>query len=64
MKIIATPKKGKDLRTGDLFSSVGPTYWDHHKENHSLGEKVYIRTEQPCPEDQRREDVFKITIKR
>jgi len=47
MKINCTPIKGKDLKPGDLFSTVGSIYWDNIKENKSIGEKVYIRTEIP-----------------
>lgn len=44
MKVIATRVLGRELQPGDLFSSVGPHYWDHIDDNFSLGEKVYIRS--------------------
>ncbi len=47
MKIIATPCKGSDLEPGDLFSTVGPEYWDRYEERRSIGERVYIRTGTP-----------------
>ena len=46
MKIIATKIKGKDLKAGDLFSTASQLYWDNYNNNHSIGEKVYIRTDE------------------
>lgn len=60
MKIVATPIKSQDLKAGDLFSTAGPEYWDREKA--SIGEKVYVRTETPCPEDQFDEAVFLLEI--
>lgn len=37
---------GRDLKPGDLFSTAGPNYWDQFGKRDSLGERVYIRTEQ------------------
>jgi hypothetical protein len=48
MKIKATPIQGKDLKSGDLFSTAGPFYWNSFQSRNSIGEKVYIRTETPC----------------
>jgi len=53
---------GKDLLPGDLFSSGGPGYWDTAMDKGSVGEKVYIRTNAPCPESQENEPIFRITI--
>lgn len=48
MKIKATAIKGKDLKPGDLFSHLAQGWWDNI-DNGSLGQKVYIRTNAPCP---------------
>ena len=61
MKIKATPIKSEDVKPGDLFSTEGPSYWDHY-DPQSIGEKVYIRTEAPCPEGDRGFVVHKIEI--
>ncbi len=47
MKIKATPIKGQDLKPGDLFSTAGQDYWDNPDPG-SVGEKVYIRTNNPA----------------
>ena len=52
MKILATPVRAMDLRPGDLFSTADQAYWDGIAAHRSIGERVYIRTEEPCPEDQ------------
>lgn len=63
MTIIATKVLGKELKAGDLFSTANQTYWNNIKNNYSIGEKVYIRTEEPCPRDQEDEEIYKIEIK-
>jgi hypothetical protein len=63
MKINATKIMGKDLKPGDLFSTVGQIYWDvSDNDKLRIGEKVYIRTNSPCPKDQLEEPIYKITI--
>ena len=62
MTIQAIKIMAKDLQPGDLFSTAGPIYWSNIKSNHSLGEKVYIRTEEPSPKDQDEEEVYKLII--
>lgn len=65
LKIIATPIKGKYLQPGDLFSTVGPEYWDFYQERESIGEKVYIRTDTSALEAPDSEAiVYKIEIKK
>ena len=64
MKITAEPIKSKNLTAGDLFSTGNQLYWDNHRNNRSIGERVYIRTEEPCPAGQEEEDIFLITIER
>lgn len=65
MTILATPIKAGDLKPGDLFSNVGALYWNQVNTNlmQSIGEKVYIRTIEPCPEDQKDDEVHLITFK-
>ena len=62
MKIKATKIFGKDLKAGDLFFTADQSYWSNIKNNQSIGEKVYIRTEELCPKDQEEEEIYKITI--
>ncbi len=65
IKIKAEEVFSKDLKPGDLFSSYGPDYWEDdlgRLNRQSLGERVYIRTEAPTPEDQAWDRVYKITI--
>lgn len=53
MKIVAVQCKPSDLKPGDLFSSVGPSFWDQahlgvgNKGPGAIGVKTYIRTEVP-----------------
>lgn len=61
MKIIAEPIRGGDLKAGDLFSTVGPEYWDR-AEFPGAGERVYIRTTTPAAPGQEREMVYRIRI--
>jgi hypothetical protein len=44
IRIHATPIIARDLQPGDLFSTVGPEYWDDFPSFPSMGERVYIRT--------------------
>ena len=62
MTIQAIKIMANDLQPGDLFSTAGPEYWGNIKHNRSLGEKVYIRTDEPSPADQDNVELYKITI--
>lgn len=71
MKITATKILARELQPGDLFSTAGQRYWDEFRNlvakaestgHMPVGEKVYIRTEHPCPADQAEVEVFRITI--
>ena len=44
VKIFAKKMTGYDLKPGDLFSTVGPEYWDTAMDKGSAGERVFIRT--------------------
>jgi len=61
MKIIVTKVKGKDLKSGDLFTTANQEYWDNRSPL-ALGEKVYIRTDMPCPENQKEEEIYRVDI--
>ena len=60
MKIIVTLVKAKDLKSGDLFTTASQPYWDNFASHHSIGEKVYIRTDEPTPPDQAEDEIYKI----
>lgn len=63
IKIQATSVLGRDLKPGDLFSTVGPEYWDLVDRLESIGERVYIRMNTPfsnAPDSN--EEVFRIEI--
>ncbi len=61
-KIQAEMILGKDLQPGDLFSTAGPEYWDYAMDRGSVGERVYIRTNAPCPASQGNEPIHRIAI--
>jgi hypothetical protein len=63
MRIKAELIKCKDLKPGDLFSIRGQDYWGVPSQT-AVGEKVYMRTEVPCPIGQAEEDIYLITIDR
>ena len=66
MKIVATSIKAKDLQHGDLFSTMGQMFWNDVMtgENNleAVGQKVYLRTNFPCPLNQEDEEIYKIEI--
>jgi len=62
MRIIATLVRGEELQPGDLFSTLGPEYWDKFPQKAGVGERVYIRTLMPCPVDQRNEQIYRVTV--
>lgn len=62
-RITATPVKGRDLKAGDLFSTLGPIYWRTAMDRGSVGERVYIRTHAPADDFVDADSiVFRITI--
>lgn len=63
MRIKATKIYAENLKAGDLFSFLNQLYWDRIKSKRSIGEKIYIRTEEPCPiAEKEKEEIYKITI--
>jgi len=63
MTITVEPIRASDLQPGDLFSTAGPLYWEL-RDLAAIGEKVYIRTEAPCPAGQENDLVYRIVIER
>ena len=51
-----------DLRPGDLFSTLGPDYWDTALVRGSLGERVYIRTYGAAMPDDVYTPIYRLTI--
>lgn len=63
MKIKAVPIKAKDLKPGDLFSAVGPEYWDHYELRSAVAEKVWLRTDaSPLDNSEDDETVYRIEV--
>ena len=62
MKIIATPCLGKDLKPGELFSTVGQAYWNTMENRKSIGEKVFVRTNNPCEKDDADYPLYRLEI--
>ena len=52
----------KELLPGDVFSTRGESYWSDAMWLGSLGEKAYIRTNVPCPPDQREVPIYRLRI--
>jgi hypothetical protein len=53
--------KGKDLKPGELFSSLSDFYWQN-RDPRSIGERVYIRTDVTLNKAQEEELIYRITI--
>jgi hypothetical protein len=65
VRIRATRIKAGELQPGDLFSTVGQDYWDGACGGKgAMGERVYIRTEDPCPPEQTDEPTYRVTVVR
>lgn len=62
-KVTCEAVAGKDLKPGDLFSTAGPQYWDRFDEAMGVGERVYIRTNNPPhAADDCEKVVYRLTI--
>lgn len=61
MKIHAKEIRAGELKAGDLFSTAPQQYWDS-RDPEAIGEKVYLRTETPCPQEQEDVVVYLVTI--
>lgn len=64
LRIEANKVKGADLNAGDLFSTANQDYWDkvNRNDEKTIGEKVYIRTSEPCPENQKHQEIYRLTV--
>lgn len=62
MRIFATPVKCGELKPGDLFSTAGQWYWDTYDPD-TVGQRVYIRTDKPCPPDQAEGTIYRVRIR-
>lgn len=61
LRLRAEEIKASDLKPGDLFSIAPPGYWDQAFTD-TVGEKVFIRTEAECIEEERNLTVTRIII--
>lgn len=66
MRVQVEEVRAEDLEPGDLFSTAGRAYWDSRDAWFLgyIGEKVYIRTNAPCPEDQADHKVYRVTVQK
>jgi hypothetical protein len=63
LKYKVTTCKGKDLKPGELFTTAGQEYWDRVSTTSSIGEKVFVRTDAPVPNEfEANADVFKLEV--
>ena len=62
MRIMAQAVLAQNLEPGDLFSTVGSDYWERCDERGAIGERVYIRTNAPTPDDQRDMKIYRVSI--
>ena len=62
--IIATPTTGRHLLPGDLFSVRGPEYWAEAMDRDGIGEKIFIRTNNPVLPSDADEPIYRIEIRR
>ena len=63
MRVVAKKTTAKDLRPGDLFSTGGPDYWAEVASRPGvIGERVYVRTDQPCPAGEENEVVYRLVV--
>lgn len=58
----ATETTCDQVRPGEVFSTGGPEYWEH-LDPRAIGEKVYIRTNAPCPPHDVGQPIFTIEVK-
>lgn len=63
MRIVAKVCYAGELEAGELFSTASQVEWDIFASDHeAIGQKVYIRTNAPCPEDQAKDIVYRVTV--
>lgn len=61
MRVRATRVRSAELLPGELFSTADQAYWDS-RDPLAVGERVYIRTDAPCPPDQANEPIFRVEV--
>ena len=66
MRFVATPVKSEDIAPGEMFSNVGPDYWDLAMSGvrGAIGERVYLRTLYPTPPSEVGVPIYRITVRR
>lgn len=62
MQVLTEKVKAKDLKAGDLFSTAGQEHWGLIDTLTAVGERVYIRTNTPCPTTQAEDEIYRITV--
>ena len=60
--VVAIQVRGADLQPGDLFSTAGPGYWEAAMNSNFAGQRAQIRTNAPCPPEERNAPVYKLTV--
>jgi hypothetical protein len=61
MRVRVTRVRSAALLPGELFSTANQEYWDH-RDPLAVGERVYIRTDAPCPPEQAEEPIYRVEI--
>lgn len=57
----ATETTCDQIKPGEMFSTAGPEYWENTSP-HAIGEKVYLRSNGPCPPADANEPIFRIEV--
>ena len=61
IRFIATKTTCEKVKPGEAFSAAGPEYWDNHNPG-SIGERVFLKTNAPCPEGDVGKEIYVITV--
>jgi hypothetical protein len=63
VRIVAEMRYAHEIEAGELFSIASQLEWDEFsKDEEAIGQKVFIRTNSPCPPDQANDIVYRITV--
>lgn len=65
MKFVAVQVPVEEILPGEMFSAAGSDYWDGAASGTrgSIGERVYLRTLAPVPEEDVGTFIYRITVK-
>lgn len=63
MRILTKKVKAKQLKPGDLFSTINAKSYRELAKNAGVGIAVYIRTEQKCLPHEENETMYKVEIR-